>query len=231
MSVPFCPNQIVDFHKFRIYFGISFGADGNDLSIFIIADDTLYFRVAADLLLTRKSEEEKHVEYLRHRQTNGSLPRNALNRWRLARHQERVGSATKCSPNVERYHQFLLMSVVRLSLGWGHVHRALADVVVIIRYKSWKLQLRRASGLAGGRNMVMGFEIRTRVDSGDNCGPVKDPCISCVKRIIVCEAPIDGGPRQCCVRSCELDNSWKFQLQRPYAALCRIRCNCTNPQG
>lgn len=64
-------------------------------------------------------------------QMNDSLPRNALNRWRLARHQERVGSATKCSPNVERYHQFLLISVVRLSLGRGHVRRA--DVVVVDR--------------------------------------------------------------------------------------------------
>ena len=64
-------------------------------------------------------------------QMNDSLPRNALNRWRLARHQERVGSATECSPNVERYHQFLLISVVRLSLGRGHVRRA--DVVVVDR--------------------------------------------------------------------------------------------------
>lgn len=65
-NIPFSPNQIFDFHKFRIYFRISFRADGNDLSIFVVANDTWYFRVAADLLLTRKSEE-KHDEYLRRR--------------------------------------------------------------------------------------------------------------------------------------------------------------------
>ena len=64
--MPFSPNQIFDFHKFRIYFRISFRADGNDLSIFVVANDTWYFRVAADLLLTRESEE-KHDEYLRRR--------------------------------------------------------------------------------------------------------------------------------------------------------------------
>ena len=36
------------------------------------------------------------------------------------------------------------------------------------------MQCNNASGLAGGRNMVIGFEIQTRVDSRDNCGPVED---------------------------------------------------------